>query len=324
MSKVENAVRIAEAVAADDSIGYQWGGWGPEYDCGHLIIDAFERAGIPVKSRGASYTGNMPAVFMACGAANVTDQVNLDTGAGMKRGDVLVNLQNHAALYVGGGRIVQARSNFDGVPGDSSGQEIRVQGYYNYPWTHVLRFQDEALPAGGTDTPAPIETPQTAPSVPRNMRKGMVGSDVREMQELLIRAGFDVGPDGADGEVGKNTLAAVIRFQESAHLEQDGIAGPLTMAALRNATPAPESAKTQEDAQPEPENAQDREKMPAETAKMPETPEKYTVKKGDTLWAIARDVLGDWSLFEVIKSINGLISSWIYPGQVLKLPRKKK
>lgn len=316
MSKVENAVRFAEAVAADDSRGYQWGGWGPEYDCGHLIIDAFERAGIPVKSRGASYTGNMPEVFIACGAVDVTAQVNLNSGAGIKRGDVLVNRTSHAALAIGGGRIVQARTNLDGVPGDSSGQEIRAQGYYNYPWTHVLRFPEEATqtdpvtvsgPSEGSNTPVQAETPQTAPSGPRVLRKGMTGDDVKELQELLIKAGISCGPDGADGDFGKNTLSAVLAFQTRAKLEADGVAGPLTMAALRNAKAAHEANET-----------------PAETAQEPATPETYTVKAGDTLWGIAQNVLGDWHLFEDIKTINGLVSSWIYQGQVLKLPGKKK
>lgn len=234
MSKVENAVRIAEAVAADDSIGYQWGGWGPEYDCGHLIIDAFERAGIPVKSRGASYTGNMPAVFMACGAANVTDQVNLDTGAGMKRGDVLVNLQNHAALYVGGGRIVQARSNFDGVPGDSSGQEIRVQGYYNYPWDCCLRFM------GDSSEPDEPERELYAVVVQLpELRRGDTGYYVQEMQSQLIL--HDCSPrntirkDGTcDGEFGTGTEAALRKFQAMHKLPTNGVCDGQCWAELIN------------------------------------------------------------------------------------------
>lgn len=46
----------------------------------------------------------------------------------------------------------------------------------------------------------------------------------------------------------------------------------------------------------------------------------YTVQPGDSLWAIARDQLGDYRRFEEIKALNGLTSSIIYPGQRLKLP----
>ena len=47
----------------------------------------------------------------------------------------------------------------------------------------------------------------------------------------------------------------------------------------------------------------------------------YTVQRGDTIWAIARDQLGNYQRFEEIKTINGLVTSVVYPGQVLKLPR---
>lgn len=46
----------------------------------------------------------------------------------------------------------------------------------------------------------------------------------------------------------------------------------------------------------------------------------YTVQPGDSLWAIARDQLGDYRRVEEIRSLNGLTSSIIYPGQRLRLP----
>lgn len=46
----------------------------------------------------------------------------------------------------------------------------------------------------------------------------------------------------------------------------------------------------------------------------------YTVKSGDSLWAIAAKQLGDGSRYKEIKSLNGLTSDTIYAGQVLKLP----
>ena len=313
MSKVENAAALAEQIAYDDSHGYKWGGWGPEYDCGHLVIDVFERSGIPVKSvGGASYTGDMPEAFMRCGAADVTNQVNLATGAGMKRGDALVNRQNHAALYLGGGKIVQARSDLDGVPGDSSGQEIRVQGYYNYPWTHVLRFPEsasEATPAPsegisapdtGTDTPAPVSTP-------RMLKKGLRGEDVRELQELLCRSGAL-----EDGSFDDATYYAVLKYQRAAGLAADGIAGPLTMAALRGA-----AGETVED---EDEPATDPAEAEAPTEDTEPAQRTYTVKSGDTLWGIAVSQLGEGNRYHEIMGLNGLTSVIIHAGDVLKLP----
>lgn len=46
----------------------------------------------------------------------------------------------------------------------------------------------------------------------------------------------------------------------------------------------------------------------------------YTVKSGDSLWAIAAKQLGNGNRYKEIKSLNGLSSDTIYAGQVLKLP----
>ncbi|MEV2249413.1 N-acetylmuramoyl-L-alanine amidase [Streptomyces sp. NPDC050147] len=48
----------------------------------------------------------------------------------------------------------------------------------------------------------------------------------------------------------------------------------------------------------------------------------YTVRKGDTLWSIAVHELGDGSRYGEIKSLNGLKSDALTPGQKLKLPKK--
>ena len=48
----------------------------------------------------------------------------------------------------------------------------------------------------------------------------------------------------------------------------------------------------------------------------------YTVKKGDSLWAIAKAELGKGSRYTEIVKLNGLKSTTIYSGQVLKLPEK--
>lgn len=46
----------------------------------------------------------------------------------------------------------------------------------------------------------------------------------------------------------------------------------------------------------------------------------YTVQKGDTLWSIARRFLDNGSRYNEIMNLNGLTSTTIYPGQVLKIP----
>ena len=47
----------------------------------------------------------------------------------------------------------------------------------------------------------------------------------------------------------------------------------------------------------------------------------YTVKKGDTIWAIAQRYLGGGPKYKEIKILNALNSDTIYPNQILKIPK---
>ena len=47
----------------------------------------------------------------------------------------------------------------------------------------------------------------------------------------------------------------------------------------------------------------------------------YTVKKGDSLWKIAKEHLGDGNRWKEIQTLNAFADDCIiYPDQVLKLP----
>lgn len=163
MTKTEKAIEWMEAKAKDPRCGYdqanRWGERG-DYDCSSAVITAWQNAGVPVRSYGATYTGNMRRVFQQLGFKNVTNTVNLATGAGLKRGDVLLNDVNHTAMYCGSGQIVQASINergtvTGGVPGDQTGREFWTRSYYNYPWDVVLRYPEEAqAPAGDVEAAA--------------------------------------------------------------------------------------------------------------------------------------------------------------------------
>ena len=52
------------------------------------------------------------------------------------------------------------------------------------------------------------------------------------MQRQLRGLGFDVGPDGLDGELGYNTQNAIKAYQRSVRIPDDGEVGPLTYSAL--------------------------------------------------------------------------------------------
>lgn len=151
MSKIENAVNWMINTANDNSHGYdqkyRWGEKG-DYDCSSAVITAWESAGVPVKTNGATYTGNMLNVFKRSGFSDITHGINLKKGSGLKRGDVLLTRGRHTAMYIGDGKIVQASINekgkaTGGAPGDQTGKEFWITSYYNYPWEYVLRYLDE-------------------------------------------------------------------------------------------------------------------------------------------------------------------------------------
>lgn len=149
MTKTEKAIRQMETWAKDDSHGYdqdyRWGEKG-DYDCSSAVIQAWQNAGVPVKSGGATYTGDMKNVFLKNGFKDITASVNRGTGTGLKRGDVLLNEVHHVAMYCGAGKEVEASINEKGTahggqPGDQTGKELLVRSYRNYPWDCVLRYQ---------------------------------------------------------------------------------------------------------------------------------------------------------------------------------------
>lgn len=50
----------------------------------------------------------------------------------------------------------------------------------------------------------------------------------------------------------------------------------------------------------------------------------YTVKNGDTLWGIAKKLLGDGNRYREIQKENGLADTVIRAGMVLKIPSNSK
>lgn len=232
MTKTEKAIRWMEDAARDNSHGYdqtyRWGEKG-DYDCSSAVYKSWENAGIPVKTYsfqkyGCAYTGVMKSVFIHYGFKDITSKVNLATGAGLQRGDILLNEKHHVAMYCGNGLEVEASINENGratggKPGDQTGREFLIRSYRNYPWNVVLRYTEAA------DGNPPVTTKNY-------LAMGDKGDAVKTMQTMLIKLGYSCGKYGADGEYGSGTLAAVKKFQRNNGLVADGLYGEASKAKL--------------------------------------------------------------------------------------------
>lgn len=130
--------------------------------------------------------------------------------------------RTHIGLYVGGGKVIEARGTRSGVI------ESDLSEWDEWGMLSAVDYTDMA--------------PDVIITGIKTLRRGDSGLSVKDLQEQLIALGYDVGSKGADGVYGSRTAAAVEEFQSKNGLTADGIAGKQTMAALR---------KTDDDIEPE-------------------------------------------------------------------------
>jgi len=221
MGKIENATQWMINLANDNSHGYdqtyRWGERG-DYDCSSAVITAWQTAGVPVKSNGATYTGNMRSVFLNSGFSDVTSSIVLSNGSGLQRGDVLLNASSHTAMSIGSGQIVNASINENGgttggAAGDQTGKEICTRSYYNYPWDYVLRYNE----SGSNPTP---------------------GNTIIQAGQVQANnfAGCNIATDGARGaetkKAGIKVLQHAMNLDYNAGLAVDGVWGTASSNAL--------------------------------------------------------------------------------------------
>ena len=245
MTIPERAAQIAVQIAVDDRHGYSQANRygtleGGDFDCSSLVIYCYHRAfmefGIAPtpQNAGASYTGNMLAGFTRCGFKSFRD----DHGSGLQVGDVLLNEARHTAIVcsINPVKVVNARGDIDGVAGDSTGTEIRIQPYWSYPWDWVLRYEPKDTTVADSATESSTVGQQMADKIIANrwwptIKLYSKGEWVKVLQTLLNAknsAGLEV-----DGEFGVFTYSAVNKYQTAHGLERDGIVGEKTWGELK-------------------------------------------------------------------------------------------
>jgi soluble lytic murein transglycosylase-like protein len=136
----------------------------------------------------------------------------------------------------------------------------------------------------------------------RTLRAGDFGWDVSVLQFLLTRR--DLYSGALDGYMGKETIAALRRYQRSMHLTADAVAGPRTMAVFVRKDSVPVRSTPQ---------------ATIEASSTPSVPRAiYVVRAGDSLTTIARS---HGTSIRILASLNHLDPAKpIIIGQRLKVP----
>lgn len=145
--------------------------------------------------------------------------------------------------YVGNGYVVEWRGFAYGCV-KTRLKDRGWQYWYKLPFIHYGQAS-VSIPVDSSDSSARSLSYASGQTMLR-------GEDVRALQELLNRLGFDCGT--ADGIFGPKTSAAVKAFQRTKGLEEDGVVGSKTWTALEVAkqdteteSPSDESAEGAED-----------------------------------------------------------------------------
>lgn len=133
-----NLVNAAKAIAADDTHGYSRSSrqMNPDVDCSSFVYYSMLRSGYTAEQLGGTYpftTSSMVSILQDNG---YTRHPFVSSGE-LQPGDILWR-SGHTEIYIGNGKNAGAHSNYDGRPGDSSGEEVDI-GNCGTSWTLYFR-----------------------------------------------------------------------------------------------------------------------------------------------------------------------------------------
>ena len=131
---------------------------------------------------------------------------------------------SHVGLFAGGDTVIEAMGTINGVTTSkvTAGK-----------WTHWGELAGiDYVNTGNSEFIIHNSELYESETVKQTLRKGSKGDAVRELQTMLLKLGYDLGPCGIDGDFGKATEAAVRSFQSDHRLAVDGVVGKNTWAEL--------------------------------------------------------------------------------------------
>lgn len=191
-------------------------------DCSGLFTWAFRQLG------GTMYHGSDTMYRKYCAAKGELKAGKRSDNGALKPGTAVFvwngSKYSHVGLFIGNGIVIEAMNTVTGVT------TTKVTAG---KWTHwgELAGVDYSNAGGGDGGKTPAGSPAKAA-----LKRGSKGPEVKALQEALEKLGYSVGACGVDGDFGRDTEAAVKRFQRDHGLAADGAAGEKTFAALEEAS----------------------------------------------------------------------------------------
>lgn len=193
------------------------------YDENHIIHTANNREKACIKDISYGYK-DIAAVIRLKSGAEEMERIQIKKGAGEK-----IQVRRMQALL----NLSGAFLNCDGIWGSRTEEALRAfQAAKGLEADGICGKRTWAALLGeAAEEDKPEEKPASQGyAFYRNMKKGIKGEDVRELQKMLNRSGFAAGSE--DGIFGSKTLSAVKAAQRAYGLTVDGIAGKKTVTAL--------------------------------------------------------------------------------------------
>ncbi|MGO4260887.1 XVIPCD domain-containing protein [Lysobacter sp. TAB13] len=180
--------------------------------------------------------------------ANVYAMHNLGGGDGPTFLNALRNNPNQRVDAVLSDRVISGNPALYGDGSRTVAEAYAVMGQHMARYDGYAQQAQQGQPAQNPAAATPGVVPPAphapnAPAAPASadgvLRRGEHGSDVRQLQEQLNALGaVDARgrPLTADGNYGERTREAVQSFQRTHGLDDDGIAGPATLEAIKRSS----------------------------------------------------------------------------------------